>query len=174
MSSSVVYFETIDSTMGPLVIGATDKGVCLLEFSDPARIQRQLSSLQRSLGAQLERTGHPLLETLRTQLQEYFEGRRRLFDLPLDYRGTPFQIRVWQTLLEIPYGQTWSYKQLAVRAGDPEGSRAVGTANGQNRIAIVIPCHRVVNLNGSLGGYGGGLQRKQALLDLERGQQRMW
>ena len=110
------------------------------------------------------------LRELRTQLSDYFAGRRRDFDLPLKYPGTPFQERVWSTLLTIPYGETWSYLQLARVIGDTKATRAVGTANGMNRIAIVIPCHRVINANGELGGYGGGLWRKRILLDLERGQ----
>jgi O-6-methylguanine DNA methyltransferase len=113
------------------------------------------------------------LEALRMQLQEYFAGQRQRFDLPLSYRGTVFQEKVWSTLLMIGYGETWSYRQLAERIGDPAASRAVGTANGMNRIAIVIPCHRVINANGELGGYGGGLWRKRILLDLEKGQSRM-
>jgi O-6-methylguanine DNA methyltransferase len=110
------------------------------------------------------------LDALRVQLAEYFAGQRRQFDLPLVIRGTPFQDRVWQALLTIPYGDTWSYRDLAERIGQSAATRAVGTANGMNRIAIVIPCHRVVNADGRLGGYGGGVWRKQLLLDLERGQ----
>ncbi|GGI04161.1 methylated-DNA--[protein]-cysteine S-methyltransferase [Egicoccus halophilus] len=104
------------------------------------------------------------------QLTEYFAGERRTFDLPLALAtGTPFQQRVWQALGEIPYGETISYGELAARIGQPTASRAVGLANGRNPISIVVPCHRVVGANGTLTGYGGGLTRKQALLDLERG-----
>lgn len=110
------------------------------------------------------------LEALRRQLAEYFAGQRRGFELPLHYPGTAFQERVWERLLQIPYGETWSYRELALQVGDAKASRAVGMANGTNRIAIVIPCHRVVNSNGTLGGYGGGPWRKRLLLDLERGQ----
>jgi O-6-methylguanine DNA methyltransferase len=100
-------------------------------------------------------------------------NQRERFDLPLAIRGTPFQEQVWRALLEIPYGATWSYRDVATRIGLPGATRAVGTANGMNRIAIVIPCHRVVNADGKLGGYGGGVWRKQFLLDLERGQRRL-
>ena len=89
--------------------------------------------------------------------------------MPLVFPGSPFQVSVWKALLTIPYGTTWSYEQLAIAVGTPRGSRAVGHANGQNRLGIIIPCHRVVNKDGKLGGYGGGLWRKQFLLDLERG-----
>ena len=111
-----------------------------------------------------------VLDGLRTQLQEYFAGQRRAFTVPLNASGTPFQQRVWTALCEIPYGETWSYLQLALRIGDALATRAVGYANGANPIAIVIPCHRVINADGGDGGYGGGLWRKRILLDLERGQ----
>jgi methylated-DNA-[protein]-cysteine S-methyltransferase len=105
----------------------------------------------------------PLAATLR-QLSEYFAGTRRDFDLPLRLDGTPFQARVWRELVEIPYGETWSYGQLAKRIGSPSASRAVGLANGRNPISILVPCHRVIGADGSLTGYGGGLERKRWLL----------
>jgi methylated-DNA-[protein]-cysteine S-methyltransferase len=105
----------------------------------------------------------PLAETVR-QLTEYFAGTRREFDLPLRLAGTAFQQRVWRELTEIPYGETWSYGQLAKRINKPSASRAVGLANGRNPISILVPCHRVIGANGSLTGYGGGLERKQWLL----------
>lgn len=103
------------------------------------------------------------------QLAEYFAGERTAFDLPLHLEGTDFQRRVWAALRDIPYGETWSYGQLAAHIGSPGASRAVGLANGRNPVAIVVPCHRVVGADGKLTGYGGGLERKQLLLDLERG-----
>jgi methylated-DNA-[protein]-cysteine S-methyltransferase len=103
-----------------------------------------------------------------TQLDDYFAGKRRDFDFPLEPAGTPFQRRVWEALCEIPYGETWSYLQLATRIGNPKACRAVGLANGRNPIAVVVPCHRVIGANGSLTGYGGGMDRKRLLLDLER------
>jgi len=107
-------------------------------------------------------------EDARTQLAEYFAGRRRRFELPLAMDGTPFQRRVWQALREIPYGRTTSYGELAHRIGrSPSASRAVGMANGRNPIAVVVPCHRVVGADGSLTGFGGGLERKRLLLELE-------
>ena len=113
---------------------------------------------------------HPLLDRLKAELAEYFAGQRRSFEVPLHVSGSPFQERVWQELLKIPYGETRSYEDVARQTGSPDAVRAVGTANGSNRIAIVIPCHRVVNKGGKLGGYGGGLWRKQRLLGLEQGQ----
>jgi O-6-methylguanine DNA methyltransferase len=133
-------------------------------------LEAQLETLRRRFDAPLVPGKHRWLDALRAQLDAYFAGRRKRFDLPLAIRGTPFQEQVWRALLEIPYGETWSYRDLATRIGQPGATRAVGTANGMNRIAIVIPCHRVVNADGRLGGYGGGVWRKQFLLDLERGQ----
>lgn len=102
------------------------------------------------------------------QLEEYFAGERREFDVPLDLHGTPFQLKVWGELCRISYGTTLSYGQLAQRIGQPTASRAVGLANGRNPVSIIVPCHRVIGANGTLTGYGGGLHNKQALLDLER------
>src|SRR5262249_26303073 len=110
------------------------------------------------------------IDRLRRELAEYFEGGCTQFSVSLTYPGTPFQRRVWEELLQIPHGETRSYEELARGIGSPEAVRGVGRANGQNRIAILIPCHRVVNKNGQLGGYGGGVWRKRQLLELERGQ----
>ncbi|WP_265443334.1 methylated-DNA--[protein]-cysteine S-methyltransferase [Flexivirga meconopsidis] len=109
-----------------------------------------------------------LLDEVRRQLDEYFAGDRKAFDLPLRAHGTQFQQVVWQALREIPYGETWSYGQLAAHIGRPTSSRAVGLANGRNPISIVVPCHRVIGAGGSMTGYGGGIERKQWLLGLER------
>jgi AraC family transcriptional regulator of adaptative response/methylated-DNA-[protein]-cysteine methyltransferase len=165
-----ILLDWIPSPVGPLIAGANDQGLCLLEFTDRRMLETQLETLRRRVGPVLLPGRHRWLDALRTQLVEYFDGQRRDFDLPLVIRGTPFQEKVWRALLTIPYGETWSYRELAQRVGQPGASRAVGTANGMNRIAIVIPCHRVVNADGKLGGYGGGVWRKQVLLDLERGQ----
>jgi O-6-methylguanine DNA methyltransferase len=165
-----VHFEWIDSPVGPLLAGATDSALVLLEFSERNILGQQLAAVGRRFDASLVPGPNRWLQVLRTQLREYFAGTRRQFELPLSYPGTAFQQRVWSQLLTIPYGDTWSYLDVARNLGDLKATRAVGTANGLNRIAIVIPCHRVINANGKLGGYGGGLWRKQILLDLERGQ----
>lgn len=169
-SAGCVTVTWIESPVGPLVAGATDQGICLLEFSDRRMLEAQLETLRRRLGPVLPGT-HPLLDQLRAELGEYFGGARKAFSVPLVYPGTEFQVKVWTALREIPYGETYSYEKLAWAVGAPRAQRAVGHANGLNRIAIVIPCHRVVNKDGRLGGYGGGLWRKQLLLDLERGEQ---
>ena len=159
----------IESPLGPLIAGADDRGICLLEFSDRRMLEAQLAAVARRLRRSLVPGAHPLLDRLRTQLGEYFAGSRTAFDLPLNAPGTPFQERVWSALLAIPFGELRSYEQIAVAIGAPTAVRAVGRANGMNRIAIVIPCHRVVGKDGTPTGYGGGIWRKQRLLDLERG-----
>lgn len=167
-ATTSVTLAWLESPLGPLVAGTTDEGVCLLEFSDRRALESELAELRRRLGPALP-GGHRLIDQLRQELGEYFAGGRREFTVPLRYPGTPFQMRVWERLRAIPYAQTITYAQLAWSVGAPGGQRAVGHANGRNRLAILVPCHRVVNKNGKLGGYGGGLWRKQALLDLERG-----
>lgn len=168
--AELVHLTRLLTPLGPMVAGATERGVCLLEFSDRRMLERQLRSLQAKLRCALVPGTTPLLEQLEHELAEYFAGRRRVFTVPLQMVGSPFQQDVWRVLLEIPYGETRSYGQQAALIGRPEAVRAVARANGDNRIAIVIPCHRVVGSDGRLTGYGGGLWRKQRLLDLERGQ----
>ena len=131
-------------------------------------IGAQLAAVGRRIGAPEPGTS-PLLERLESQLREFLAGERQAFDIPLDTPGSAFQERVWRELTAIPYGATMSYGELAARVGVPAASRAVGRANGSNRLAIVIPCHRVVGATGRLTGYAGGLATKRRLLELERG-----
>lgn len=167
-AQDTVSLHWIRSPLGPLVAGATRDGTCLLEFTDRRMLEAQFHAIQRlfKLPVVPGKTDH--LVQLEEELGAYFAGKLREFTVPLVYPGSEFQVKVWSELLRIPYGMTKSYEQLAHAVGAPNGQRAVGRANGMNRIAIVIPCHRVVNKNGDLGGYGGGLRRKQYLLDLER------
>jgi len=167
-SADRVVTTTFASPVGPLLAGATDDGLCLLEFAEPARQEQQLAALRRQFGQGIEPGRHPHLDRLADELVEYFAGALQDFTVPVAVSGTPFQQRVWQQLQRIPYGATCSYEDIARGIGDANAVRAVGRANGQNRVAIVIPCHRVINKNGGLGGYGGGLWRKEILLDLER------
>ena len=164
------YIDWYESPVGPLLASATESAVCGLSFCDADDLQRRLQALRERHRQSLRSGGDSPLTALGAQLQEYFQGRRREFTVPLGSAGSEFQQRVWAALCEIPYGETWSYLQLAVRIGDVLATRAVGHANGANPIAIVIPCHRVINADGGEGGYGGGLWRKRILLDLERGQ----
>lgn len=163
-----ILSTTIESPIGPLVAGATEEGVCLLEFADRRAFQHQVDTLRRRLGGTIVPGLNEHLAQLRRELTEYFEARRTVFTVPLVAPGTDFQRRVWRALGEIPYGQTRSYDELATAIGRPGAHRAVGRANGDNRLAILIPCHRVVRSDGHLCGYGGGLWRKRHLLELER------
>lgn len=163
-----IAIEQWHSPLGPLVMAAIDTGICLLEFGDQARIARQAERLHRWFGGPIVADRHPHLDQLREQLVEYFDGTRQEFTVPLVPRGSPFELATWQALQAIPYGETRSYADIAHAIGNPGAVRAVGSANGRNRLAIVIPCHRVVNADGNLGGYGGGLWRKKRLLELER------
>ena len=168
-AASCVVTTVIDTPLGSIVAGATDEGLCLLEFADRRMLENQIKRLERLLKRPLVPGEHPHLTQIGDELQRYFAGTLRAFTVPLVFRGTPFEERVWRHLLEIPYGETCSYADLAGRVNAPGAQRAVGRANGMNRIAIVIPCHRVVNSDGKLGGYGGGLWRKHWLLSLESG-----
>ena len=157
MKLSYMYLA---SPVGQLKLVANEQALVavLWENENPKRVR---------LAELLEEAQHPvLLETAR-QLNEYFAGQRRQFDLPLDFEGTDFQQKVWQALLSIPFGETRSYKQIAEQIGNPKAVRAVGAANGKNPISIIAPCHRVIGSDGTLTGYGGGLPRKRALLALE-------
>jgi AraC family transcriptional regulator of adaptative response/methylated-DNA-[protein]-cysteine methyltransferase len=162
---NVIRFET---PLGPMFACATQDGVCLLEFTDRKMLETELKSLNKLLRAAVVHGSNMHLEKLKLQIEEYFAGERKEFDLPLITPGTLFQKKVWNELLTIPYGKTRSYKQQAIALGNPGGVRAVANANGMNRIAIVIPCHRVIGDDGHLTGYGGGIWRKKFLLDLEQ------
>jgi len=154
----------IDTPLGPMLAGATDDGVCLAEFTDRRMLPTQLETLRRRLRRPIVAGSHPHLDRLRAQLTEYFAGERSTFDLPLIAPGSAFQQRTWAELRALEAGATVSYEELAERVGRPRAQRAVGTANGANRIAVVIPCHRVVRKSGETGNYGGGRWRKEWLL----------
>jgi methylated-DNA-[protein]-cysteine S-methyltransferase len=154
--------KIVPSPVGALKLVASDRGLAaiLWENDDPARVR---------LGPLTEDPGHPLLAETERQLSEYFAGRRKAFDLPLDFQGTEFQKRVWAALLAIPFGETRSYAEIARSLGRPGAARAVGAANGRNPISIVAPCHRVIGTGGALTGFAGGLEAKRRLLGLEAG-----
>jgi AraC family transcriptional regulator of adaptative response/methylated-DNA-[protein]-cysteine methyltransferase len=167
-SADCVRVAWVETPLGPMIAGATEKGLCLLEFTDRRMIEHQFAVLQKRFASGIVPGSHPHLEQVSRELREYFAGDRTSFDVRVHAPGTAFEERVWRALCTIPYGQTRSYEDIAREVGSPKGVRAVGRANGLNRIAIVIPCHRVVNKSGDLGGYGGGLWRKRRLLHLER------
>jgi O-6-methylguanine DNA methyltransferase len=159
----------IQTPLGEMIAGATDRGVCLLAWVGGRHLDTHLRALRTALGEPAEDNGqNPHLRNLRAQLEEYFDGRRRRFDIPLDPVGTPFQKLAWQALAAIPYGTTTSYAAQAAALGNPRAVRAVAGANARNRISILLPCHRIIGADGSLTGYAGGVERKKALIALER------
>jgi methylated-DNA-[protein]-cysteine S-methyltransferase len=157
-------YATLDSPIGPLLLAGDAEGLRYLSFVRGDRPTAVAAEWQQDPGS---------FTHVMDELAAYFSGSLTRFTVTLAPRGTPFQLRVWQALCDIPYGETISYGELARRVGDPKASRAVGLANGANPVSIIVPCHRVIGSNGSLTGYGGGLPIKQALLALERGQQRL-
>ena len=162
-----ITFAAIESPLGPLVAAAVDEGVCLLEFNDRRMLEAQLARLRRLFDRPALHGDHPHLTQLRRELSDYFAGTRKSFDVPLHAPGSDFEQRVWRELQRIPCGETRSYIELARAIGAPNAARAVGRANGMNRVALVIPCHRVIRDDGTVGGYGGGRWRKEWLLRLE-------
>ncbi|NQV46772.1 MAG: methylated-DNA--[protein]-cysteine S-methyltransferase [Rhodospirillaceae bacterium] len=165
-----LYFDTFKTPLGDMTAGVTEAGdICLLDFSD-CRDRSDLL-LQRRFGSFVEKTRQNP-QGIRDRVSDYFAGRKphtAFHKLALDTGGTPFQISIWSALRQIPYGDAISYSQLAARVSAPRAARAAGTANGQNPVAIIVPCHRVIAKNGTLAGYAGGVWRKQWLLDHERG-----
>lgn len=166
----VFCVKRIETPLGGMVAVADDSHLYLLEFVDRRMMATQMKTLQSRYGCSLVPGTSAVLTLVERKLTDYFAGELREFSVPVDTRGTEFQMSVWNRLLAIPYGETLSYSAMAVELGRPDAQRAVGKANGDNRIAILVPCHRVVKADGTLCGYGGGLWRKQRLLELERGQ----
>ncbi len=164
-STSKLWKSTITSPVGELQVYATDSKLVGLLWPDSADRRFEGQSKPIKIDA------HPLLSQLQLQLKQYFAGQRQTFDIPVAPQGTDFQRLAWQALTRIPYGQTRTYSQQATSIGRPKAVRAIGAANGQNPISIVIPCHRVVGKSGKLTGFAGGLDVKQYLLDLEQGKQ---
>jgi methylated-DNA-[protein]-cysteine S-methyltransferase len=160
-----VAYDVMESPIGPLLVGVSGRGVCRISFDPNAEAERE--SLAARLGPRVLRAGRRV-EPVRRQLDEYFEGRRQEFELEYDLAGLPaFQQAVLHELVRIPYARTSTYGGLAARIGRPRAARAVGGALNRNPVPIVVPCHRIVGSSGSLVGYAGGLERKQALLELE-------
>lgn len=166
----VVHVTRIPTPLGPMLAGATEDALCLLEFADRRILETQLQRVADRFDAVLVPGETAITRQVADELGRYFDGALTRFDVPLQTPGTEFQQAVWTALRDVPYGQTVSYGEQARRIGRPDAVRAVARANGDNRIAIIIPCHRVVGADGSLTGYGGGLWRKKRLLELERGE----
>jgi AraC family transcriptional regulator of adaptative response/methylated-DNA-[protein]-cysteine methyltransferase len=167
-NATVVHVTRIITPLGPMIAAATDTAVCLLEFADRRMLEVQLRRVHKHFNAFFLAASNSILELLRAELARYFDGTLQHFTVPVDTPGSEFQRGVWTKLREIPFGSTASYSGIAVELRAPRSVRAVARANGDNRIAILIPCHRVIGANGDLTGYGGGLWRKKRLLELER------
>ena len=150
-----------------MIAGATDEGLCILEFIDRPALPNELDDLKKLLNAEIVEEKHEIIVLTCKQIDEYFQGKRKEFSIKLNTPGTEFQRKVWSILREIPFGKTRTYKDQAIILGNLNSIRAVGKANGDNRISIIIPCHRVIGANGDLIGYGGGLWRKHHLLEFE-------
>jgi methylated-DNA-[protein]-cysteine S-methyltransferase len=160
-STEQILYTTIASPIGELLLVSDGNALRGLYMQDGRK--------PRTIGAGWVPSSAPFAD-VKTQLEEYFAGRRTTFDIPLAAEGAPFERRVWRALEDIPYGETVSYGEIARRVDQPTAARAVGLANGRNPIAVIVPCHRVIGANGTLTGYGGGLERKRLLLELEHGQ----
>lgn len=154
--------------LGPMVVAATQQHLFLLEFADRRMLQTQVARLASRFDCQFSPGQNAVIEQTDREMSEYFNGSRQHFTVALQMPGTEFQQAIWRQLLQIPYGETRSYEQLAVAAGRPGASRAVGRANGDNRLGVIVPCHRVIRSDGTLSGYGGGVRRKEWMLNHER------
>lgn len=172
--SNQLYSAEVDSSIGTITLTASNNGICHLDFQAYADTQSGLQQwAQRQFGTSdvsvqlVQAEEHDGLREAERQLKLYFAGRLRQFDLPLHMLGTPFQQKVWAALQHIPYGETCTYKDIAVMLGQPGAMRAVGGANNRNPVSIIVPCHRVIGANGQMVGYGGGLPIKTSLLELE-------
>ncbi|MEK1891313.1 MAG: methylated-DNA--[protein]-cysteine S-methyltransferase [Phyllobacterium sp.] len=163
----ILLRRTVETPIGPMIAMASSEGLSLLEFADRPAVASEMEELERRYGYTIEPGRNAVLNQIEAELAAYFAGELTLFETPLVLPGNAFQNEVWAKLREIPYGQTHSYGEMARSIGRPNASRAVGAANGQNRVAIVVPCHRIIGADGSLTGYGGGQRRKRFLIDLE-------
>lgn len=168
MTRSALLYSEMETIIGPLTIVLSKNGICRIDFSCGELVLKNIErwSRQHFLMDQLQQDDVALSD-IKKQLNEYFAGKRTTFDCELDLQGTPFQKLVWNALLQIPYGEVQSYKEVAQAIGSPKAVRAVGGANNRNPLPIIVPCHRVVGSNGALVGYGGGLSIKEKLLELE-------
>ncbi len=164
----IIDLKRIETPIGTMYAAAVEEGICMLEFTDRKMLETEFKDLAKSLNATIVQGENPHFKTLEKELAEYFTGNRTEFTVPLSPVGTEFQKSVWKVLLKIPYGETWNYKKQSEVLGDAKKVRAVANANGMNKISILIPCHRVIGSNGTLTGYGGGIWRKQKLLELEK------
>ncbi len=167
-TENVILINRLTTPLGPMFVCATENGVCLLEFVDRRMLETEFKDLQKRLNATIIAGENEHIKQAKKEIAEYFEGKRKRFDVKLETSGTDFQNLVWDYLRKIEYGETSTYQQQAEKINNPKAVRAVASANGYNRIAIIIPCHRVIGKDGKLTGYGGGLERKKWLLEHEK------
>lgn len=166
--AAVISMTEFSTPLGPMMAGATAEGVCLLEFTNRIRLEKEFTDLQKLLNGVMVPGRNQHLDQLENELREYFEGKRKVFSVPLHTPGNEFAQSVWKMLREIPYGRTWSYKKQSEMMNNPKAIRAIASANGRNRLAIIIPCHRVIGSDGSLTGYAAGTDKKKWLLKFEK------
>ena len=167
-SGEALVSRHLTTPLGAMFAVAGDRGLILCEFADRPMLPTQLERVRAICGGEPMDGDHAMLDRTQLELDEYFAGNRETFTIPLVLDGSPFQTAVWRELIRLPFGSTTSYDSIAVRLHKPGGARAVGRANGDNRIAIIVPCHRVISADGSLSGYGGGKHRKRWLLSHEQ------
>ena len=167
MKKSNLVFKEVKTPIGVMVFGSSEKGLCLLDFKYRKSFPRILKRINEYYGDSESNGTSQFIELAENELAKYLQGDLKIFTVPLDIRGSPFQLKVWNTLLQIKYGKTAFYLEIAKKVGRPTAVRAIANANGQNSIAVIIPCHRIIGSDGSLTGYGGGIKIKQKLLYLE-------
>ncbi len=167
IKKNIIATTTIKTPLGDMFCATTHKGICILSFFEQKNLEKQIKKVQDFFKAETISAHNKYFESLQKELDEYFEGKRIDFTVPLQLVGSPFQQSVWKILMSVPYGETISYKQEAQLLKNPKAVRAVGTANANNMIAILIPCHRIIQTGGGLGGYAGGVKKKEFLLKLE-------
>ncbi len=169
-----LFIKNIETPIGNMIAMSTDAGICLLQFEEQKKIKNDILLIEKKFKSTAIKKEHRLFEKLEEELKNYFHHKLISFSTPLDIIGTDFQVNAWNELLKIPYGSTISYQQQANNIKRISAVRAVANANGRNKISIIIPCHRVISSNGSLGGYTGGTARKRFLLELETSYQRLF
>ena len=168
VDKNIILINRLTTPLGPMFICATENGICLVEFVDRRMLETEFKDLQKLLKAKIVIGENEHIKQAKKEITEYFDGKRKVFDIKLEMLGSNFQNSVWNCLKEIDYGTTTTYKQQAERINSPKAVRAVASANGFNRISIIIPCHRVIGEDGKMTGYGGGIERKKWLIEHER------
>lgn len=166
---NIILINRLTTPLGPMFICATDNGICLLEFVDRRMLETEFKDLQKLLDANIITGENKHIKQAKIEIKEYFDGKRKIFDVKLETPGTDFQNQVWKCLQEIDYGKTTTYQSQAEKINNPRAIRAVASANGFNRISIIVPCHRVIGKDGKMTGYGGGIERKKWLIEHEQG-----